>query len=259
VGQVATLEPTDVPAQINRINRQRVITLSAQPSGEPLGAATAAARVELNALRLPAGARWEFAGGSQAQGDAFAQLALAIAAGALLSYAVLVLLFGSFIQPLVVLLCLPFALIGALLGLLAFGYTLNLLSLIGLVALFGLVGKNSILMVDATNALRAGGLSRADALRAAGPARLRPILMTSLTLMLGLLPVALGFGEGGAIRAPLTAVIIGGMTTSTLLTLLFVPAIYSLLDDLRLPRRLPFRLRGRPRLDSLRTQPAAAE
>jgi HAE1 family hydrophobic/amphiphilic exporter-1 len=254
LGQVATLVEAQTPAQITRVDRQRLFTVAASPNGVPLGSATEAARAALAPPGLPPGVRWELAGGSRSQAEAFTQLGLAIGAGALLSYAVLAVLFGSFVQPFVVLLCLPFALIGALLGLLFFGYTLNLLSLIGLVALFGLVGKNSILLVDAANQFRARGLSSGDALRAAGPIRLRPILMTSLTLMLGLAPIALGLGEGGAIRAPLTAVIVGGMTTSTALTLVFVPAIYVLLERLtETAGSLPRRLTRRP----VPTSPAA--
>jgi hydrophobic/amphiphilic exporter-1 (mainly G- bacteria), HAE1 family len=245
LGQVARLEESETPSQINRINRQRVVTLSASPDGVPLGTATGIARSELVALELAPGVRWEFSGGSQQQEEAFTQLGLAIGAGILLAYAVLVILFGSFLQPFIVILGLPFALVGALIGLLVFGQTLNLLSLIGVLALFGLVGKNSILVVDYTNTLRARGYSRIEALREAAPTRLRAVLMTSLTLVLSLTPIALSVGEGGTIRAPLAAVIVGGMTTSTVLSLLFVPAIYVLLDDLPgLPARL-FRRRIR--------------
>jgi hydrophobic/amphiphilic exporter-1 (mainly G- bacteria), HAE1 family len=192
---------------------------------------------------LPGSVRWELAGQSKEQQESFTNLAIALGISVVLVYLVLAALYESLILPLVVLSSLPLALIGALAGLLIFRNTLNILSLIGVIALFGLVGKNAILLLDYTNMLRRQGVERDEALRRAGPARLRPIIMTSATLVLGLLPVALQLGEGGELRAPLAAVIIGGMISSTILTLVFVPVSYTYFDglqrrllNLRLPR-----------------------
>jgi HAE1 family hydrophobic/amphiphilic exporter-1 len=150
------------------------------------------------------------------------------------------LLFESVLFPLIVLLSLPLALVGAF-GLLALtGNTLNMMSMIGMILLTGLVGKNAILLVDYTNHLRRAGLPRAEALLQAGPTRLRPILMTSSALILAMLPLAAKLGDGGEWRAPLAVTVIGGLLTSTFLTLLVVPSVYTLVDDAqRLMASLP--------------------
>jgi hypothetical protein len=161
-------------------------------------------------------------------------------------YLVLAVLYESWLQPVLILTALPLASVGALLGLLVFGQTLSVPSFIGIIALFGLVGKNAILLVDRTNDLRRQGLDRTAALEQAGPSRLRPILMTSAVLVLSMLPVALKLGETGEVRAPLGAVLVGGMTTSTFLSLLYVPVAYTYFDSLStLLGRL---FRWRPRL-----------
>jgi HAE1 family hydrophobic/amphiphilic exporter-1 len=180
---------------------------------------------------LTGGSRWAFAGESEDQAESFAQLGLGLAASIVLMYFVLTVLYESAIYPLVVLAALPLATVGAFLGLLVFNQTLSVPSFIGLIALFGLVGKNSILLIDRTNDLRRRGLDRTTALVRAGPSRLRPIIMTSAVLVLSMLPVALKLGDGGEIRAPIGAVLVGGMTTSTFLSLLFVPVVYTYFDS----------------------------
>jgi hypothetical protein len=150
----------------------------------------------------------------------------------LLMYMVLAVLYESWIQPVLILTALPLASVGAFLGLLVFGQTLSVPAFIGLIALFGLVGKNAILLVDRTNDLRREGLDRMSALEQAGPHRLRPILMTSAVLILSMIPVALKLGDGGEMRAPLGAVLVGGMATSTFLSLLYVPVAYTYFDSL---------------------------
>ncbi|MBA2447208.1 MAG: efflux RND transporter permease subunit, partial [Chloroflexi bacterium] len=230
LGQVAELEQQTIPARINRFQRQRIAIVGADPQGVPLGTASGIVTSELSALSLPSAVRWELAGQSRDQQEAFTSLAIALGISVVLVYLVLTALYESLILPLVVLASLPLALVGALAGLLVFKNTLNILSLIGVIALFGLVGKNAILLVDYTNILRRRGIERNEALRRAGPARLRPIIMTSATLVLGLLPVAAQLGEGGELRAPLAAVIIGGMISSTILTLVFVPVSYTYFD-----------------------------
>ena len=144
-----------------------------------------------------------------------------------LLYMVLASQFNSFVQPIIIMLAQPLAIIGGLIALLLTGNTLNIFSMIGLVLLIGLVAKNSILLVDLTNQLRDKGANIDDALREACPVRLRPVLMTSLTIILALLPAALGLGAGSETNKPLSVAIIGGMISSTLLTLVVVPAAYS--------------------------------
>jgi HAE1 family hydrophobic/amphiphilic exporter-1 len=154
-------------------------------------------------------------------------------------YMLLAALFNSFLSPLIVIASLPLAMVGAFGGLHFLDKTLNIFSLIGIIMLTGLVSKNAILLVDYTNTLRTEeGLSARDALCRAGPVRLRPILMTSATLIASMMPILLGTGPGSEMRSPVAAVLVGGMITSTMLTLLFVPALYSYLDDLaNLPGR----------------------
>lgn len=233
LGQVADFESREIPSRITRIGRQRVAIVGADARGVALGTASGVAQSELASIAWPAGMRWELAGQSKEQQDSFAQLGFGLGASVLLVYLVLTTLYESVVYPLVILSSLPLALIGALAGLLFFHNTLNILSLIGVIALFGLVGKNAILLVDYTNQLRRQGMDRTQALLTASPARLRPIVMTSATLVLGLTPVAMRIGDGGELRAPLAAVIIGGMISSTVLTLLFVPVSYSYFDGLQ--------------------------
>lgn len=221
----------------------------AEPNGVPLGSATQAATRAMQALPLPPDTHWSFAGAGDEQRDAFAQLGIGLAVSVVLMYMVLTVLDESAIYPLVVLTALPLATVGAFLGLLAFGQTLSVPSFIGLIALFGLVGKNSILLVDRANDLRRQGLDRATALEQAGEQRLRPIVMTSAVLILSMLPVALKLGDGGELRAPLGAVLVGGMATSTLLSLVFVPVSYTYFDSFQ--SWLGRSLRWWPRLASL--------
>lgn len=221
----------------------------AEPNGVPLGRATQAATRAMQALPLPPGTHWSFAGAGDEQRDAFAQLGIGLAVSEVLMYMVLTVLYESAIYPLVGLTALPLATVGAFLGPLAFGQTLSVPSFIGLIALFGLVGKNSILLVDRANDLRRRGLDRATALEPAGEQRLRPIVMTSVVLILSMLPVALKLAAVPELRAPLSVVLVGGMATSTLLSLVFVPVSYTYFDSFQ--SWLGRCLRWRPRLVSL--------
>jgi HAE1 family hydrophobic/amphiphilic exporter-1 len=187
----------------------------------------------LDQLSLPAGYRVAQGGDTQAQNESFGQIALALGLSILLMYMLMVALFESLLYPLMIMFSLPLAVAGAI-GLLAVtGNTINMLSLIGMILLAGLVGKNAILLVDYTNTLRKRGLARDAALQQAGPTRLRPILMTTAALVLAMMPAALKLGEGSEWRAPMAVTVIGGLLTSTLLTLVLIPAVYTILDDLR--------------------------
>ncbi len=254
--QLGTATSEIKPTKITRVNRQRVATLGADPSGVPLGEANEHVTTTMNSLQMPAGMRWTFAGESQEQQDSFQSLGIGLMLSVVLMYLVLAVLYENWLQPLLVQTALPLATVGAFLGLLAFGQTLSLPSFIGLIGLFGLVGKNSILLVDRANELRRQGLDRTAALEQAGPSRLRPILMTSAVLILSMLPVAMELGGSGSGRAPLAAVLVGGMTTSTFLSLLYVPVAYTYFDSFgRLLGRL---VHWRPRLPGRRTAAAAA-
>jgi HAE1 family hydrophobic/amphiphilic exporter-1 len=248
VGQVATLTTENKPTRINRVDRQRVATIGAEPNGVPLGSATTAAKSVLDASPLPSGMYWKFAGQGEEQASSFRQLIIGMGLSVVMMYLILAVLYESWLQPVLILTALPLATVGAFLGLYAFNLTISVPSMIGIVALIGLVGKNAILLVDRANDLRREGLDRTNALLQAGPSRLRPILMTSAVLILSMLPVALKLGDGGEQRAPLGAVLVGGMATSTLFTLLYVPVAYTYFDSFAaaMGRLLGWRPRRRP-------------
>jgi HAE1 family hydrophobic/amphiphilic exporter-1 len=166
--------------------------------------------------------------------ESFANILFSMALAAVLIYMVLAAQFESLVHPFTVMLSLPLSVVGALGLLFATGRTLNIFSMIGMIMLMGLVTKNAILLVDYTNLLRRTGISRRDALLQAGPVRLRPILMTACSTVAGMIPVAIGLGAGAETRAPMATAIVGGLLTSTLLTLVVVPVVYSLLDDVGL-------------------------
>ncbi|MFN8637398.1 MAG: efflux RND transporter permease subunit [Chloroflexota bacterium] len=232
VRQVASETIESKPSKITRVNRQRIATIGAEPNDVPLGTATKASTEVLNGLALPAGTRWSFAGQGDEQASSFRQLGIGLGMSILLMYMVLAILYESWLQPVLILTALPLASVGAFLGLLVFRQTLSVPAFIGLIALFGLVGKNAILLVDRANDLRRQGFDRQAALEQAGPHRLRPILMTSAVLILSMIPVAMKWGDGGEMRAPLGAVLVGGMATSTFLSLLYVPVAYTYFDSL---------------------------
>jgi hydrophobic/amphiphilic exporter-1 (mainly G- bacteria), HAE1 family len=239
LGQVATVESSTGPAQINRSDRNRTVSVSGAVAGRTIGDVARDVRAAQREVPTPAGYRATVAGGAQQLDRAISSLMSALSLSIVMMYMLMAALYESFLYPFIVLLSLPLAMVGAFGGLWITGKTLNIFSLIGIIMLTGLVSKNAILLVDYTNTLRKEGKSVREALLAAGPVRLRPILMTSLTLIFAMLPFALGVGPGGEMRSPMAVVVIGGMLTSTLLTLFFVPAIYTYFDDLQeLPKRI---------------------
>jgi HAE1 family hydrophobic/amphiphilic exporter-1 len=170
----------------------------------------------------------------KSQGEVFGAFGIAMLIAVMLMYLILVIQFGSFLDPLAILMSLPLSLIGVVLALLATGDTLNIMSLIGVILLMGIVAKNAILLIDFAKWTREQrGLGLRDALIEAGAIRLRPILMTTLALIAGMIPVALGLGEGADFRAPLGRAVIGGTITSTLLTLFVIPTVYEIFDGWR--------------------------
>jgi HAE1 family hydrophobic/amphiphilic exporter-1 len=184
------------------------------------------------AMELPPGYRFAIAGQQEDTEESSAALFASLGLAVIFIYLVLASQFASFTQPVAIMASLPFTLIGVLLALLLTGTTLSMLSMIGFVMLMGLVTKNAILLVDFANRARRGGASLHDALMSAGQVRLRPILMTTAAMIFGMLPLAMGLGESGETQAPMGRAIIGGVITSTLLTLVVVPVIYTYLDRL---------------------------
>ncbi len=218
------------PTSISRYNRQRSIWVFANLENKPLAEAmdnlnTISARI------LPPGYNTAYVGQAETMAESFKYLLLALLLGIILAYMVLASQFESFLHPVTVLLAMPLSFIGAFGALLILGKTISIVSFIGLILLMGLVKKNSILLVDYTNTLRERGMSRREAILQAGPVRLRPILMTTFAMICGMMPVALGIGEGSDIRSPMGIIVIGGLLTSLFLTLAVVPAAYDLFDD----------------------------
>jgi HAE1 family hydrophobic/amphiphilic exporter-1 len=234
LGQVATITRELGPAQINHLDRERVINVEANTEGRPLSEVVGdiTTRIEEN-VRMPVGYNLSFGGDTEDQVEVFSRILFALGVAVMLMYLILVVQFGSFLDPLAILLSLPLSLIGVVLGLWLAGSTLNLMSMIGIIMLMGIVAKNAILLVDFAKWGKERGLDRREALIEAGAIRLRPILMTTFALIAGMLPVALGTGEGAQFRAPMGIAIIGGVLTSTLLTLLVIPTVWELLDEMR--------------------------
>jgi hydrophobic/amphiphilic exporter-1 (mainly G- bacteria), HAE1 family len=229
--QVATIVPASSPGQIQRYNRAREVEVQANVNGRSLGDILRDIRAQTSSIELPVGYSVQIAGQGSQLDTAFGALIQALTLSILLMYMLMAALYESFIYPLSVLFCLPVALVGAFLGLLLTGSTINIFSMIGMIMLVGLVAKNAILLVDFTNTLRRRGLSRREALLEAGPTRLRPILMTTMTLVFAMIPLALKLGAGAETRSPMAIVVLGGIITSTLLTLVLVPCTYTYLDD----------------------------
>lgn len=237
LSSLGTVVVDSSPTTIRRYDRLNQIVIGANIEQGTLNEATATLEERLNALDIPDTVIIDFVGELQQQTEGFDTLLLAMALSVLFVYMVLASQFGSFSQPLVIMMAMPFSFIGAFLGLRLVNIDLDITGMIGLIMLLGLVVKNSILLVDFTNRLRRAGMPKHAALELAGAIRLRPILMTTLSLVAGAMPIAIGFhiigtGEGSEFRRGLAVVLIGGLTTSMLLTLLVVPTAYSLMDSL---------------------------
>jgi HAE1 family hydrophobic/amphiphilic exporter-1 len=234
LGQVARVTPAIGPARIDHLDRDRVIIVEANTENRPLSAVVGdtMARVQ-QAVTFPTGYTLSQGGETEEQQEIFAQMFIAIGVAILLMYFVLVVQFGSFLEPLSIMLSLPLSLIGVMLALMITGESLNIMSMIGVILLVGIVAKNAILLIDFAKWSEEAGTDRREALIQAGRVRLRPILMTTFALVAGMVPVALGSGEGGDFRAPLGIAVIGGVVASTLLTLLVIPTVYEILADSR--------------------------
>ena len=233
LGQVARIELGEAPAQIDRKDLQRIATVSANT--EPwlsISKASSLIQQELAKMDLPPGYSVHLGGETEQLVETFGYVVEALLLAVILIYLILASQFESFTQPLAIMLSLPLSLVGVLLALLITNDTLNMMSMIGVIMLMGLVTKNAILLVDNANERRMQGVDRFTALVEAGAVRLRPIMMTTAAMIFGMLPIALALGEGGGFRAPMARAVIGGLITSTMLTLLVVPVAYTYFDDI---------------------------
>ncbi|MGW1532961.1 efflux RND transporter permease subunit [Streptomyces aureus] len=237
LGDIADVELVDGPVSMTRIDGQRAATITAKPAGDNTGAVSADLTAKLDKLKLPAGATASIGGVSSDQDDAFKNLGLAMLAAIAIVFMLLVATFRSLVQPLILLVSIPFAATGAIGLLVVTGTPMGVPAMIGMLMLIGIVVTNAIVLIDLVNQYRAQGHGVVEAVIEGGRHRLRPILMTALATIFALLPMALGVtGEGGFIAQPLAVVVIGGLISSTLLTLLLVPTLYAMLE-LRKERR----------------------
>jgi HAE1 family hydrophobic/amphiphilic exporter-1 len=218
------------PSEIRRIGQQRAALVSANLKGRDLGSAAKEIRQKLDAMGVPPGARVVLAGQNREMAESTGSLRFAILLAIFLVYLVMASQFESLLHPFVLMFSIPLAVVGVALALGVTGTSISVMVLIGMVILAGIVVKNAIVLVDYANRLRKEGRSKIDALVEAGSVRMRPIIMTTLTTVLGLLPMAIGVGEGVEVRAPLAITLIGGLVVSTLLTLVVIPVVYVTFD-----------------------------
>jgi HAE1 family hydrophobic/amphiphilic exporter-1 len=231
--QIANITMGKGPSQIQHLDGKRMVAVSANTQGRASGEVTSDALKLAKGIDFPQGYNIVLGGASRDQQEVFSEMGTALVMGIALMYLVLVMQFGSFTAPIPVMLSLPLSLVGVVVALLLTGGTLNLMSFIGIIMLAGLVAKNAILLLDAARKEEAKGIDREEALMHAGRVRLRPILMTTFALIAGMMPVAIGAGEGGEFYRPMAVAIIGGTITSTLLTLLVIPTFYDSIEIAR--------------------------
>ncbi|MES3024385.1 MAG: efflux RND transporter permease subunit [Pseudomonadota bacterium] len=247
LANVATITMESGPAQIDRLNRSRNVTLEVELSGRSLGEVDAEAHALPSLKNLPPSVKIAALGDAQEMANLFASFGVAMLIGVLCIYGVLVLLFKDFMQPVTILAALPLSIGGAFVALLLTGKALSMPSMIGLIMLMGIVTKNSILLVDYAILARQAGMDRFEALVDACHKRSRPIVMTTIAMGAGMMPLALGWGADPSFRSPMAVTVIGGLITSTLLSLLVVPAVFTYIDDLeQLLGRLMRKVRGKP-------------
>ncbi|KYO68047.1 efflux RND transporter permease subunit [Thermovenabulum gondwanense] len=232
LSQIAEIKKENGPVAINREDQVRAVTVSGAISGRPVGVVNREIEEKLKTIPLPPGYEIKMGGEQEQLVEAFADLSFALILAVLLVYMVMAAQFESLFQPFIIMFSVPLAVIGVVLSLVLTGRNLNVPAFIGVIMLGGIVVNNAIVLIDFINQLRARGYSRTEAILEAGPMRLRPILMTTLTTILGLFPLALGLGEAGELRAPMATVVIGGLTVSTMLTLVVIPVVYTIFEDI---------------------------
>lgn len=234
LGEIAEISLTTAPKEINRNNQNRIGKVTAMlEKGYTLGGVTPAINARLKEIQFPAKYSAKITGEEEMRAESFSGLSFALILSIILVYMVMASQFESLRHPFTILLTIPLAGVGCIYAFLIAGASLNMMAFIGVIMLAGIAVNNSILLVDATNKLKAGGLSLAEALQAAAQQRIRPIIMTSLTTILALLPMCFGFGEGASLRSPMALAVIGGLFTSTLMTLVVIPCVYYIFDKKR--------------------------
>jgi HAE1 family hydrophobic/amphiphilic exporter-1 len=232
LGQVTQPVYAMGPSQITRLDRQRYIAVTGTPQGRSPGEIQTDLQKLMADVKLPSGFYWDWGTDQKRRADEFSGMWLAVVLAICLIYMLLAAQFESFVHPLVILMSVPLSVTGVMLALFLTGRSFGLTAFIGLLMLVGIVVKNGILLVDYTNVLRRRGLAREEAVLTAGPTRLRPILMTASAAILGMLPLAMALGKGSEVQAPMATAVVGGLATSTLLTLLVVPTVYTVFDDI---------------------------
>lgn len=233
LGTIARVEQVMAPVQVSHIDGKRTATITAAVANNNIGQASSNVQKALDKVEMPAGATYSLGGASEMMGDVFRTLGIAMLIAIMVVYIIMVATFRSLLNPLILLVSIPFAAVGAVLLLLITGTSLGMPSLIGLLMLIGIVVTNAIVLLDLVEQFRRGGMDARTAVIEGGRRRLRPILMTAVATILALMPMALGLGKGGFLSAPLAVVVIGGLFTSTLLTLIIVPVLYVAFDGLR--------------------------
>ena len=218
------------PGEIRRVDQERVAVVTANLRYGDLGTAAEEINVIIDDIPIPSGFNIQLTGQNEEMTMSFRSLRFALILAIFLVYLVMASQFESFLHPFVILFTIPLALIGAVLALWITGSTISVVVFIGMILLAGIVVNNAIVLIDLINKLRSRGMSKVEAIIEGGRSRLRPILMTTLTTALGLLPLALGFGEGAEVRSPMAITVIGGLTVSTMLTLIVIPVVYSIMD-----------------------------
>jgi len=241
LSQIADVTIERGPTSISRENQERVVTVNSQIVGRDLNSIVSDIEEELAQYQMPEGYSFSIGGENEEMIDAFQQLGLALVLALILIYMVMAAQFESLIYPFIIMFTIPLAFSGGAMGLFLTGRALGVTALIGVIILSGIVVNNGIVLIDYINTLRKRGVDRYEAITTAGPIRLRPILMTSLTTILGLIPITLGVGEGAELMAPLGSVVIGGLILSTVLTLVVVPVMYTILDDMSTKAKMKVR------------------
>ena len=254
LNQVASVRESTGPNQINRRDLTREVAINANVYGRSSGEVSADIRKALDGVTMPPGYSYQFGGSTKNMSESFAYALSALALAVIFIYMILASQFKSFLQPLALMTALPLTLIGVVLALLLFRSTLSMFSVIGVIMLMGLVTKNAILLVDFAIRSRETGLARSEALLLAAKVRLRPILMTTLAMIFGMVPLAFALSEGSEQRAPMGQAVIGGVITSSLLTLVVVPVAYCYMDDLANWFKRLFGAKPQTKIEGLPTQ-----
>ncbi|HYG59771.1 MAG TPA: efflux RND transporter permease subunit, partial [Symbiobacteriaceae bacterium] len=232
LSDVASIRKGSGPTLVEREEQARVVKVTGQLYNRDLGSVMDDVKLRVNALAMPPGYVVDYGGQNREMEDAFGGLIKALGFAVILVYLVMAAQFESFLHPFVIMFTVPLSFVGAILALVVTGRSLDISGMIGVILLVGIVVNNAIVLVDYINQQRRSGKGRDEAVRIAGPTRLRPVLMTTLTTLLGLFPLAMGLTEGSELQAPMATVVIGGLGLSTLLTLVVIPVVYTLVDDL---------------------------